>query len=256
LHVHDDCSFLWVADIGATRPYSSIAFDIVDLNLCDDLGLVTGIDCPIHGAGSVPVVTVNSTGKPTPFTLVEVLYVPDLAQRSCGQYLRLLNVRLAAEAGLNCTFTVARDFLSHPSGLAIDLVRRYGLTWLPVPARKIPIPSAAISSASRDLIHRRCGHLHESGLLKLDILGVPGVYGFSKLAPMSFCPYNATAKSTVAPINRRSTRDRDPPHAFHSLALDIWGRTSTLDLSGNRYVLGAVCYTTSAIIGVLLKQMK
>jgi hypothetical protein len=36
--------------------------------------------------------------------------------------------------------------------------------------------------------------------------------------------------------------------------LDIWGPTSTPDLYGNRYVLGAVCYTTAAIIGVLLKH--
>jgi len=84
------------------------------LNLRDDLGIVTGIDCPIHGVGSFPIVTVNSTGKPTPFTLVEVLYVPDLAQRSGGQYLRLLIARLAAEAGLNCTFTNARARLLQP----------------------------------------------------------------------------------------------------------------------------------------------
>ena len=71
---------------------------------------------------------------------------------------------------------------------------------------------------------------------------------------MSSCRDYATAKSTVAPINRRSTRDRDSPHAFHILALDILHPTSTPDLCGHRYVLGAVCYTSSAIIGVLLKH--
>jgi hypothetical protein len=35
--------------------------------------------------------------------------------------------------------------------------------------------------------------------------------------------------------------------------LDIWGPTSSPDTSGNRYVLGAVCYTTAAIIAVLIK---
>ncbi len=189
-----------------------------------------------------------------PFTLVKVLYVPDLAQRSGGKYLRLLSVRLAAEAGSSCVFTTAREFFYHSSGLTIDLVHRHALTWLLVPSGQDPNPSASIAPASRDLIHRRRGHLHEDGLLKLDSLGVPGVSGFSILAPMSFCPDCTTAKSTVANINRRSTRDRDPPHAFHSLALDIWGPTSTPDLYGNRYVLGAVCYATSAIVGVLLKH--
>jgi len=92
LHVHDNWSLFLVVDSGAIRHYSFIASDFVDINLRDDLGRVTGIDCPIHIVGSVPVVTVNSTGKPTLFTLVEVLYVPDLAQRSGGQYLRLLSV--------------------------------------------------------------------------------------------------------------------------------------------------------------------
>jgi len=70
---------------------------------------------------------------------------------------------------------------------------------------------------------------------------------------MSFCPNCATAKSKVANINRRSTRDRDPPHPFHTFALDIWGPTSTPDLSRNRYVLGAVCYTTASIVAALLR---
>jgi hypothetical protein len=71
---------------------------------------------------------------------------------------------------------------------------------------------------------------------------------------MLFCPDCSTAKSTVSPINRRSTRDRDPLHAFHNLALDIWGHASTHVLFGNRFVLGTVCYTTSTITGVLLKH--
>ena len=48
-------------------------------------------------------------------------------------------------------------------------------------------------------------------------------------------------------------RDRDPPHPFHTKALDIWGPASTPDLSGNRYVLGAVCYTPTSIVIALLK---
>jgi hypothetical protein len=72
---------------------------------------------------------------------------------------------------------------------------------------------------------------------------------------MSFCLDCATAKSIVANINKRSTRDRDPPHPFHTLVLDIWGPTFTPDLYGNRYVLGSVYYTISSIVDDLLKFM-
>ena len=98
------------------------------------------------------------------------------------------------------------------------------------------------------------GHLHEVGLLKLDILCIPGISGFSKLPSLSLCPDCATAKTTVANINRRSTRDRDPPHPFITMALDFWGPTSTPDTSGNRYSLGVVCYTTTVIVNVLLQR--
>ena len=36
--------------------------------------------------------------------------------------------------------------------------------------------------------------------------------------------------------------------------MDIWGPTFTPDLSGNRYVIGAACYTASEIVGDLLQH--
>jgi len=90
--------------------------------------------------------------------------------------------------------------------------------------------------------------------IKLDTLGIHGVSGFSKLPPLSLCSPCATAKSTVADSIRRSARDRDPPHPFPTLALDICDPTSTLDTFGNRYVLGVVCYTTVAIVVVHLQR--
>jgi hypothetical protein len=139
---------------------------------------------------------------------------------------------LAQSLGLN--------FICHPSGHKVDLVRLHGLTWLLV-LDSDTVLIAATTSPNRDLIHRRYGHLHEAGLLKLDSLDILGISGYSKLYPLSFCPDYATAKATIANINRRSTRDRDPPHPFHTVALNIWGPTSTPDISGDRYVLDAVC---------------
>ena len=95
-------------------------------------------------------------------------------------------------------------------------------------------------------MHRRCNHLHEAGHLKLGYFEVTGISGIStKLSPVCLCPDCATAKSTVADINPISlTRFPLLPY------LDIWGPTSTPELSGNRYVI----YTTSAIVGVLSPQ--
>ena len=105
-----------------------------------------------------------------------------------------------------------------------------------------------------DLIHRRFGHFHEDGLLKLDKLGVRGALGFAKLPDMQLCPSCAIGKSRVADINRKSTRDNDPSESFHTVALDVWGPMSTPDPNGNRWALGASCYKTSSILCSLMKS--
>ena len=105
--------------------------------------------------------------------LKDVLYVPSLAKRSEGSYLRLMSVRLAVNAGYKFTFSKNFDTLEHNDGTKIDLIRSGGLSWLP----NYFTPSAALS-ISQDLIHRRFGHLHEDGILKLDRLGVRGASGF------------------------------------------------------------------------------
>ena len=86
-------------------------------------------------------------------------------------------MRLAFNASFNCTFTTANDFISHPSDLVVDLVRHNGFTWLLVHFLAFVLLTST-PSPSRDLIRRRCGHRHESGLLKLDSLGISGVFVF------------------------------------------------------------------------------
>ncbi len=120
----------------------------------------------------------SSDVDPSLFTLIDALYVLDLVQRSGGTYLLLLNVRLAFDFGLNFTFTSSRDFINHPFGLNVTIARHSGLTWA------ILVLLLATASPSRDLFNRRYGDLHESGLLKLESLGVLGVSGFSKLSPI------------------------------------------------------------------------
>ena len=217
---YDFDQFLLIAvDSGARRQYSSIASDF-DLIPRDDLGVVSSVDCLIRGIGKFPVSTIDPFANLVCFTLLNVLYVPDLPQRCGGIYLRLFGVHLAVATDLKCTFTASRDFLSLSSGLNVDIVRHRGLTRLPVYAHE-PALFASVASSTRDLIHRRSDHLHEVGLLKLDNLEIHGVSGFSKLSSMFFCPDCATAKSIVADLNRHSTCDRDPPRPFHTIALYI-----------------------------------
>ncbi len=78
----------WVVDIGANRPFSVVAFDFTDLVLSNDLGTVSGINCTIAGTRSVSFSVRERSGKLVPFLLKNVLYVPDLASRSGGKYLR------------------------------------------------------------------------------------------------------------------------------------------------------------------------
>jgi hypothetical protein len=112
----------------------------------------------------------------------------------------------------------------------------------------------ASPTITRDLIHHRCGHLHESKLEKLDKHGVAGIWGYSLLPPVSFCTHCAIAKSKVPKINKDSTRENVPPSSFHSIALDIWGPMSTEDIEGNRWFLGGVCFKTSTVIGNVMKH--
>ncbi len=87
-----------------------------------------------------------------------------------------MSVRLAAHEGY--IFILSRDshFLEHDNGTKIDLIRSGGLTWLPN-----HFLLTATISVTRDLIHRRFGHLRKDGLIKLDKQGIPGALGFSKM---------------------------------------------------------------------------
>ena len=139
--------------------------------------------------------------------------------------------------------------LEHNDGTKIDLIRSGGLTWLPnhfTPTTNV--------SVSRDMIHRRFGHLHEEGLIKLDRIGVTRASSFGKLPRIKFCSSCAIRKSEVADIKRKSTRDRDPSTPFHTMALYIWGPMPTPDLNRNRWALGAACYKISTTLCSLMKS--
>jgi len=96
--------FLWVVDSGASRHYSCVLFDFTNFVHRDDLGTVSGINCPILGTSNIPVSTVDRHGDPIHFTLLNVLYVPSLSERFCGVFLRFFCVRIATDADFIFTF--------------------------------------------------------------------------------------------------------------------------------------------------------
>ena len=133
------------------------------------------------------------------------------------------------------TFAHDEDTLEIENGTSIKLISARGLTWLPDFTNPIAsLASSPLFGISRDPIRRRCEHLHEEGIMKLDKLGVDGVLGFSLLPPISLCAQCDIGKSRFADIKRGSTRDAKPPSAFHTIALDIWGPMSTEDIGGNK----------------------
>jgi len=91
----NDCGFTWVVDNGASRHFSVVASDFTSLKLEDQLGTLSGIDCKIEGSGGISFYVHGRVGKPIHIITNNVLYVPSLANRSCGFYLRLMSVRLA-----------------------------------------------------------------------------------------------------------------------------------------------------------------
>jgi hypothetical protein len=217
---------IWVVASGASLHFSAVLSDFSAITINGKLGTVSGIGCKIEGSGNISFFVHDRQGKHVQMNHKDVLYVPSLSKRSGGSYLRLMSVRLAVNAGYELTFSKNSDILEHNDGTMIDLVRSGGLSWLP----NHFTPTTAIS-VSRDLIHHRFGHLPEDGIIKLDRLGVRGASGFRKLHGGQFCPSCAIGKSRVADINRESTHPNDLVDPFDTVALDIWGPMSTLDLN-------------------------
>ena len=120
-------------------------------------------NCKIKGSGTSSFFVHGRLGKPVHMNLINVLYVPSLANRLGGNYLRLVRVRKAVQAGYKFIFTKDSDLLEHHNGTQIDLIQSGELTRLP----NHFLPSSSIS-VTRHRIHRHFGHFREDGLFKLD----------------------------------------------------------------------------------------
>jgi len=68
--------------------------DFIDLKTFV-IGNDSGIACEVKGVGDIDVNVCNRAGLHVTITFKEVLYVPNLKERSKGSYLRLLSVKRA-----------------------------------------------------------------------------------------------------------------------------------------------------------------
>jgi hypothetical protein len=89
---------------------------------------------------------------------------------------------------------------------------------------------------SRDLLHRRLGHISEAGMEKIS-RHVNGIT--MKQQPLKFCESCAFTKSTRMPSGNQTTSRNYMP--FERVGCDIWCH-STSSVRGFHYVLGLTCY--------------
>ena len=151
-------SNLWVVDSGASSHFFAVREDFITLNP-SDLGIVSGISIRERGHGSCKMTLVDSIGRECTVTLNGVLYVPDLALGSNGNYLRLLSVLVATNRGCRFEFTQSGDRLWTPEGSAFELIKSKGLVWLPtIQSSKVTVPKASLS---KHTYYERRYPLHE-----------------------------------------------------------------------------------------------
>ena len=123
-------SSLWVVDSRSSSHFSAVREDYLTLNP-SDTGAVSGISVRVRGHGTCKLTLVDSTCRKCIVTLYGVLYVPDLALRFNGNYLRLLSVLVATIRGYRFEFTLSSDRLWTPEGSVFEMVRSKGLVRLP-----------------------------------------------------------------------------------------------------------------------------
>ena len=258
----------WIVDSGANRHISAAASDFLKLHSYDG-GTISGISVPIKGSGTVVIHVIDTSGTARKLIMHDVLYAPDLSDRSGHAFHRIFSVRQANETGCSVTFRPKHDLLVSGNGHDYALIRRDGLTWLPVAdpdlhptARRVdPQPArndsdddttaAPAHAPSAAILHKRCCHLNEADiqkLIKMGCLGKPRIIGDT------FCRSCAISKSCTADINRQTTRSSDPPTPFHTVAMDIWGPMSTPAIGGYRYAIGLTDFMTNCLLVELVQH--
>ena len=187
-----------------------------------DSRIVSWISVRVRGHGTCKRTLVDLADKRCIVSLTGVLYVPDLALGSNGNYLRLLSALVATNKGCRLEFTQPGDILWTPEGSVFEMVKSIGLVWLPtVKQFVVTIPTTVLSKQTNyDTIYRRCCHVSDETIRKMSTLGIKCLLVHCTRGSRAFYKACVVAKSTIANINRESTRADDPDTCFHTLAVE------------------------------------
>ena len=135
------------------------------------------------------------------------------------------------------------------------MVKSKGLVWLPIVKQSMVIVPTSLSSkhTDYDTMHRRLCHASDKTIRKMSTFGIKGIHVNCTHGSRAFCRSCDVAKSTVANINRESTRIDDPDNCLHTLTIDIWGPVNTLSIENFSNIFGHVCCKSAFIMVELIK---
>jgi len=171
-------SNLWAVDSGASSHFFAVREDFISFH-SSNTGKVSGLSTRVRGHGTCKLTLVDLAGRKCTVTLNGVLYDPDLALRSNGNYLRLSSVRVAASRGYMFEFTQSSDKLWTPEGSVFEMVRSKEIVWLPTIKPYVVLVSTTLLSKHHTIyetMHRRCCHVSDETIRKISTLGITGIH--------------------------------------------------------------------------------
>jgi hypothetical protein len=242
-----------VIDSGASKHISAVRADFGStLRPLKDPYHIGGVCVKAVGIGSVSWRVVDKTGQPHLIRLSNVLYAPELLERTT-YHTRLISTRMAGhehfrfDLGLhdNGMFTYndnekyARFFLPIVGGVPVLPVKI--IPMMPTVAPPPPVVMLAEDCATlSSLWHARLGHPCDDVRQKvLTHPQVTGVTDQSLKASSGSCATCAVSKATKQHVSRVVTPRVTQPFSMNRM--DIAGPLETPSMGGHRVLFGTVC---------------
>jgi hypothetical protein len=239
---HDEETWMWLTDSGASHHMTSVRRDFCEYRALTDRLWVNGSSARAVGMGSVRIIVKVDDGDEIPAMLSNVLYVPELSRRASWSYHRLFSLAQARRQGHCVVLADPADHLrfhaGHGGGVVVPLELAHLLVWLPARvASSIPTASVATAPLHKRLWHSRLVHLGESQLDGLLAAHVEGV-ALSASKKLGFCETCVVCKSHSRRISSEPAGRN--VGVVEVLGLDFCGLMSVSSLGGRRYTFCAV----------------
>ena len=220
----------WIVDSGATCHICSskeLFQEFQTLSQPTKITLGDSRTVEATGRGAVEVKLNLPGGKSNTGRLSEVLYVPSLAYN-------LLSVPKATEAGKTVMFGETRGEIVDEEGEVVAIAMKTGslyyLNCEPMNNQQI---NSVTDQASKNLWHRRYGHLGERNLSKLKKDGLVKEFDYDAAQEIDFCESCVRGKMHRLPFpSDGRERAEEPLGLIHS---DVCGKISSPSLGRAEY---------------------